>query len=106
MIRRTRTHGFDIKDAVSLDFLENLYNNDPRSVAEYHRPTDFGLDDILVLEINDHNAISFKNGGFVQLTVNNERLTVNDLRRVYCDNKFIGIGSIENGILKPMRVIN
>ncbi|MDR1697185.1 MAG: tRNA pseudouridine(55) synthase TruB [Rickettsiales bacterium] len=99
MIRRTRTHGFKIKDAVSLDFLENLYNNSPASVTEYLKPIDFGLDDILVLKLDDSYAELFSNGGFVATTGDG-------LRRVYSENKFIGIGRIDNGILKPQRIIN
>ena len=100
MIRRTRTHMFDIKDAHSLDFLENLYNNDPRAVQKYLRPVDFGLDDIPVLELNENDANGFKNGGFIELAIDES-----GLRRVYSKDKFIGIGEIESGILKPKRVI-
>ena len=111
MIRRTRTHNFEIKDAVSLDFLENLYNNAHHAgdeskagatgVREYLYPVDFGLDDILVTELNENDAKSFMNGGFIQLPNGNDK----DMRRVYSEGKFIGIGKIENGLLKPKRVI-
>jgi len=105
-IGRMRTHGFSIENTETLDFLENLYNNDPRSVAEYLKPIDFGLDDILVTELNENDAKVFKNGGFIQLAISNEQLAIDNLRRVYSNERFIGIGEIENGMLKPRRVIN
>ncbi|MCL2758389.1 MAG: tRNA pseudouridine(55) synthase TruB [Alphaproteobacteria bacterium] len=98
MIRRTRTHMFDIKDAVGLDFLENLYNNDPQSVSQHLKPVDFGLDDILVLEIGDNEAALFRNGGFVGTDGDGQR-------RVYNNSEFIGIGEIVNGQLRPKRII-
>ncbi|MDR1207699.1 MAG: tRNA pseudouridine(55) synthase TruB [Rickettsiales bacterium] len=100
MIRRTRTHGFDIKDAKSLDFLENLYNNGPKSAADFLKPIDFGLDDILVAELNSDDAKLFQNGGAVATKDNNV-----GLRRVYSDGKFIGIGLNDNYALCPKRII-
>ncbi|MCL1785634.1 MAG: tRNA pseudouridine(55) synthase TruB [Alphaproteobacteria bacterium] len=107
-IRRTRTHNFEIKDAAALDFLENLYNNACRAgaeakaehqpVLEYLKPVDFGLDDILVLEIGDKDAELFKNGGFIDSNGDG-------LRRIYNNGGFIGIGEIINGQLRPKRII-
>jgi len=119
IIRRTRTHNFEIKDAVGLDFLENLYNNSPADVQEYLHPADFGLDDILVLEINENNAKLFQNGGFVTPTqdfVSDKSPTKSipprkgagageAIRRIYSNGKFIGIGVLENNVLKPKRII-
>ncbi|MDR2412857.1 MAG: tRNA pseudouridine(55) synthase TruB [Rickettsiales bacterium] len=100
MICRMRTHGFDIKDAVSLDLLENMYNNNPKSVQEYLKPIDFGLDDILVAELQGDDAALFQNGGIVA--------TQDDsigLRRVYCYGRLIGVGLNDNCALMPKRVI-
>lgn len=107
-IRRTRTGGFDIKDAVSLDFLENLYNNSPVEAREHLRPADFGLDGIPVLELNENDAKSFRNGSFVQIAVGSEQLAGKadgSLLRAYSENNFIGIGEIEDFVLKPKRII-
>lgn len=104
MIRRTATNGFNIKDANTLDFLENLYNNDRDLVAEYLKPIDFGLDDILVQNLNYEDAKLFKNGGFIQL-LGREQQSEIECIRVYSDDKFIGIGFVENGCLKPKRII-
>jgi tRNA pseudouridine55 synthase len=98
MIRRTRTHMFEIKNAATLDFLENLYNNTPAEAQKHLRPVDFGLDDILVLEIDDKDANLFRNGGFIETNGDG-------LRRVYSGSEFIGMGIIENSLLKPKRII-
>jgi len=119
LIRRTRTHQFAIKDAVSLDFLENLVHNAPVDAAKCLHPIDFGLDDILVLNLNSNDAKLFQNGGFI--TPTQDLLSDKSpsksipppkgagkvlLRRTYSDGKFIGIGEIEDEILKPKRIIN
>ena len=97
MIRRTKSGGFDIKNAHTLDFLENLVNNDA-DIRKYLMPVDFGLGDIPVLNLDSKSAELFMHGGFVDMP--------NDggLVRVYCES-FIGIGLIENGKLKPKRTI-
>ena len=100
MIHRTKTNGFDIENAVALDFLENMYHNSPKSVFEHLRPVDFGLDDIPVQNLSDSDARLFKNGGVI--------ITKDDqvgLRRLYSHNQFIGIGMNDNYVLMPKRVI-
>ncbi len=97
MIRRTRSGCFDIKNAVKLDFLENLVNNGA-DIGEYLMPVDFGLGDIPVLNLDDKSAELFVHGGFVNVSMGDGPV------RVYCD-RFIGIGRIENGTLKPKRTI-
>ncbi|GHT01723.1 hypothetical protein FACS189421_14390 [Bacteroidia bacterium] len=103
-IRRTKTHGFDIKDAVTLDLLEKLFNNDPALFRTHLRPLDFGLDDIPVADIGGDAAILFQHGGFVERY---SGLGIRDsgIVRVYSDEKFIGIGQIEDKLLKPKRII-
>ncbi len=96
MIRRTATNGFEIKDATTLDFPENLCND--------LKPVDFGLGDIPVWNLDKTGADVFLHGGFIELTEHRAQST--HLVRVYCENKFIGIGNTESGILKPKRVIN
>lgn len=100
MIRRTKTNGFDIKNAVKLDFLENLYNNGA-DFKEYLKPIDFGLGDIPVLNLNDGDADFYKNGGFVEMAAAIE----SGPHRIYTGDKFIGIGWVGNGSLRPKRTI-
>ena len=99
-IRRTKNYGFSIKDSVTLDFLENLYNNDPAYAQGYLMSVDFGLDDILVHNLDAHDSNLFKNGGFITVMDGQD-----EMRRVYSDGQFIGIGMLENGMLYPKRII-
>ncbi|MBQ4070052.1 MAG: tRNA pseudouridine(55) synthase TruB [Alphaproteobacteria bacterium] len=98
MIRRTLTNGFDIKNAVKLDFLENLVNNNG-GLDEFLRPIDFGLGDIPVLNLSDKDAYFYRNGGFVKTDA------PVGVYRVYNDKTFIGIGTISDGLLHPKRTI-
>ena len=98
MIRRTQTNGFTIKNAVKLDFLENLVNNGG-DFKKYLEPIDSGLGDIPVVNLDGTAATLYKNGGFVATG------GANGLRRVYSDDVFIGIGTVADGILHPKRTI-
>jgi tRNA pseudouridine55 synthase len=98
MIRRTQSNGFDVKNAVKLDFLENLFNNSG-SIDEKLMPVDFGLGDIPVLNHIDKDADFYKNGGFITVVAND------GLCRVYNNDLFIGIGVVHNGRLRPKRTI-
>ena len=99
MIRRTRTNGVGIKDAVTLDILENnRYNGN--ELAKYLLAPDFGLDDIPVAKIGKNEAALFENGGFVSCDL------PGGLCRVYAGNRFVGMGIIDGGVLKPKRILN
>ena len=98
MIRRTETTGFDIKNAVKLDFLENLFNNGGDFRA-YLKQIDFGLGDIPVQNLDGKSAELYRNGGFIVTG------GADGLRRVYDDSGFIGIGCITGGVLRPKRTI-
>ncbi|MBQ5699898.1 MAG: tRNA pseudouridine(55) synthase TruB [Alphaproteobacteria bacterium] len=98
MIRRTQTNGFDIKDAVKLDFLEKVFNNSG-SFGENLKPADFGLGDIPVFNLSDKDAGFYKNGGFI------ETVAACGLYRVYAGDVFIGIGAVSNGLLRPKRTL-
>lgn len=97
-IRRTRTNGFEIKNAVKLDFLENLVNNG-RRIDEYLMQSDCALGDIPVINLNDKDAELYKNGGFIKTAEKD------GLYRVYSNKTFVGIGRTESGNLKPKRTL-
>ena len=97
MIRRVKSGCFDIKNAVKLDFLENLVNNGG-DIMKYLMPNDFGLGGIPVLNLNDRDAELYVHGGFI-------RVTGDGLVRVYNNDKFIGVGAVSDGNLKPKRTI-
>ena len=98
MIRRTQTNGFTIKNAVKLDFLENLFNNNVDLGANL-MPVDFGLGDIPVLNLPDKDAEFYKNGGFIETDV------TGGTYRIYNGDLFIGIGAVSDGKLRPKRTI-
>jgi len=97
-IRRIATNGFDIKNAVKLDFLENLVNNNER-IDKYLMQSDCALGDIPVINLDDKNTELYKNGGFIKTSESD------GLYRVYSDKTFVGIGRIESGTLKPKRTL-
>ena len=97
-IRRTLTNGFSIKNAVKLDFLENLVNNSS-DISEYLMAPDCALGGIPVINLDDENANLYRNGGFIKTD------DTDGLKRVYCDGKFIGIGRVYDGLLRPQRNI-
>ena len=98
MIRRTKSGCFDIKNAHTLDFLENLVNNSA-GLGKYLMPVDSGLGDIPVWNLNNGDTELYVHGGFVK-AVHDDGFV-----RVYNNNRFIGIGTIRDGILKPKRTI-
>ncbi len=98
MIRRVYTNGFDIKNAVTLDFLENLVNNGA-DIKKFLLPIDSGLGDIPVLNLSDKDTEFYKNGGFIKTTA------PDGLVRVYNNEKFVGIGVVQDKQLRPKRTI-
>ena len=98
MIRRTQTNGFDIKDAVKLDFLEKVFNNSG-NLGENLKPVDFGLGDIPVLNLTHKDAEHYKNGGFIKTGADD------GLYRIYTDKHLVGIGVVADGILRPKRTL-
>lgn len=98
MIRRTVSSGFTLKNAHTLDFLENLFNNGA-DVGKYLAPIDSGLGDIPVLDIGDIAVKLYRDGGFIGVDC------ADGLHRVYSGDTFVGIGMVTDGILKPKRTI-
>jgi len=98
MIRRTKSGCFDIKNAQKLDFLENLVNNSA-DIKKYLMPVDFGLGGIPVLNLNDIDAELYVHGGFIKVA------QTNGFVRVYNNNRFIGVGDVQNHELRPKRTI-
>ena len=97
-IHRTQTNGFNIKNAHTLDFLENLVNNGG-TPDKYLLAPDCALGDIPVINLDDKETVFYKNGGFVKTDEKD------GLVRIYCNKTFIGIGRIENGLIHPKRTI-
>ncbi len=98
MIRRTKTNGFSIENAVKLDFLEKGANNSS-VLGENLMPIDYGLGDIPVCNLNDKDTLLYKHGGFIDMQAPDSRV------RVYNNGEFIGIGAIQENKLRPVRTI-
>ncbi|MDR1071948.1 MAG: tRNA pseudouridine(55) synthase TruB [Rickettsiales bacterium] len=110
MIRRTRSNGFDIKDACALDFLEKMFHNADAALGESLKPLDFGLDGIPAAKLEPEDADLFRHGGFVGIrsvipTKTGTTFGTREFIRAYSGDLFVGIGEVENGFLKPKRVI-
>jgi tRNA pseudouridine55 synthase len=97
-IRRTRTNGFEIKNALTLDFLENLVHNG-LDIGQYLMSSDCALGDIPVISLSDKDAKLYMNGGFIKTDAGDGFV------RIYFGEKFIGIGSVKCGTLRPKRTM-
>ena len=97
-IRRILTNGFDIKNAHTLDFLENLVNNGG-NIKAYLMKSDCALGDIPVINLGDEDVKLYKNGGFIKTDKGD------GLWRVYSGETFVGIGRVHNGLLCPKRTL-
>ncbi|MFZ8845816.1 MAG: tRNA pseudouridine(55) synthase TruB, partial [Candidatus Hydrothermia bacterium] len=74
---------------------ENAHNIDDREFKLIQ--IDTALDFIEKIEILD--CRKFKNG---QITIYKYK---DGIYRIYCDSNFLGIGKIENNLLKPLKVL-
>ncbi|MDR0967436.1 MAG: tRNA pseudouridine(55) synthase TruB [Rickettsiales bacterium] len=100
-LRRVATNGVKIKDAHTLDFLENMFNNKGCvGLNDFLMPVDFGLGDIPVWNLEITDAGLFCRGGFIQMDGADT-----DVVRVYLENELVGIGKIDGGELKPKRIL-
>lgn len=97
-IKRIQSDNITIDKAVKLDFLQNLYNING-SLKNYLRPIDYLLGDIPVIILCDDEAKKIKNGGFIT------KKYINSLVRLYNSNEFIGIGYVQDNVLKPKKII-
>lgn len=92
-LQRTKVNKFDIKDAISLEDLDNV-NLEKRIIS-----IEKIFKDNLTINLNDRKLELFLNG--VQLTHD-----LNDgLYRIYNNSNFIGLGIVKNKLLKRDIVI-
>lgn len=86
-LNRTRVGEFSIDDSITIEDLQNGNYNNFITVEDYFK-------NYKNINVNEKKLQLLLNG--VQLTWNFE----DGIYRVYCDNKFIGIGTIKNNLLK------
>lgn len=88
-LKRVGVGKFNIKDSLSMEFLNNLSIEE---VKELITPIDMALDSLEKLEV--HKSLYNKIINGVIVPVESIDVNLNDRYRIYCDNKFIGIGNI------------
>ena len=86
-LNRTKVGEFSIDDSITIEELENANYNNFITVEDY-------FENYKNINLNEKKLQLFLNG--VQLTWNLE----DGIYRVYCDNQFIGIGTIKNNLIK------
>ena len=86
-LNRTKVGEFSIDDSIKIEELENGEYNNFITIEEYFKNYEN-------INLNEKKLQLFLNG--VQLTLNFE----DGIYKIYYDNKFIGIGTIKNKLLK------
>ena len=86
-LNRTKVGEFSIDDSIKIEELENGEYNNFSTIEEYFKNYEN-------INLNEKKLQLFLNG--VQLTLNFE----DGIYKIYYDNKFIGIGTIKNKLLK------
>ena len=86
-LNRTKVGDFSINNSITIEELENGKSNNFITVEDYFK-------NYKNIKLNEKKLKLFLNG--VQLTWNLE----DGIYRIYCDNEFIGIGTIKNNLLK------
>jgi len=95
-LRRTQSGPFTVEEAMALEELADL----PRSKAESRiLSPETALTEFDPVELTSGQKRSFVNGQFVDCRADE------GLVRVYCRQEFVGMGRIENNILRPVTVI-
>ena len=103
-LERTRSGYFRIEDSVGI---EELCAMDDSEIEKYVNPMDVTLINLGIIELDDNRVTAFINGN----ESSNRTFTVkdpsnfNDLYRVYSCERFLGVGSVEDGILRPAKVL-
>lgn len=92
---RINSGGFDIKDSIKIESLRKC-NIDDVSFSVYE-----SLTEMKSIKLDDNLYKKITNG--VKVNINHKNI---DNIKVVCKNKFIGIGSIEDNILKMNKVFD
>ena len=104
-LERTGSGYFKIEDAIGIEELSSLSDEEIENLVI---PMDESLINLGKIELNDNRVTAFINGNesySAGYTIVKES-SFKNFYRVYGRNVFIGIGSVDNDILKPQKVIN
>lgn len=88
-LKRVGVGQFNIEDSLSMEYLNNLSISE---IQDYIMPMDMALDSLDKIEIHKSFFNKIING--VIVPVESMNINMNDKYRIYCDNKFIGVGQI------------
>ena len=88
-LERVGVGKFHINNSLSIEYLNSLSIEE---IQELIMPIDMALDSLDKIEIHESFYNKIING--VIVPVESININLNDIYRVYCDNKFIGIGKI------------
>lgn len=106
---RTQVGGFDESNAFFLDKLEEMVHKG--ASLEALLPVDSGLDDILVLELTEKEAIALRQGQKLSFVSRAdfqrlEALNGSKIARAYVMDDLIGLVEIDKIHINPMRIFN
>lgn len=95
-LRRTKINGIDLLEAVSLE--EFLSSENPE---KYIRPVDEVMRFLPEIRLNSFQVGKVLKGQSILVSV----YDYNGLIKIYDNSKFIGIGELKGGVLKPSRLL-
>jgi len=101
-LRRTRVGKFLQADAITLAKLINLVHN--TEIKNYLLSTNFGLGDILGLEVNNEQALALRQGKQIVLPEFNQ--ASEELLQITHNGVLQAIACVSKGLCKPLRVFN
>jgi tRNA pseudouridine55 synthase len=106
-LRRTRVAGFDEKDAISLEKLEELGHSAAGrdALMGVLRPVETALDDIPALAVSGQDAARLKRGQPV-LIRGRDAPILNGPVYATSRGKLVAVGEVSQGELRPTRVFN
>lgn len=100
-LRRTKVGQFSLKNAISLDFFENL--SDSAAASQFVVPVLAALDDIPALLITPEDAQRLRYGQMLESDKADRKAP---LFKAICDGQLIALIEAHEKGLKPMRVFN
>ncbi len=110
-LRRTENGPFNLENAITLDKLEKIMQNNGQSLdvrkfdSDILLPVSFGLNDILALDMTEEQNQKLRNGQWVK-PVGFENLKSGSLYKLISNSKLSAVIKLEDGFLKTVRVFN
>ena len=101
-LKRTRVGNFLIKDGIMLANLIDLVHND--EISLHLLPVNYGLGDILAIEVDAEQTKALRNGLSVFLTSHSQ--VSQSVIQILNEGILQALVSVDKGLLKPIRVFN